>query len=230
LHGRGAGVRGAGGGRPLPAGEGEEDRVSSSDRDARFEALFERYYRSVIRYLFRLGFSQEDSRDLAQTVFSRVYRGMDTYRGEAEWTFLETTARRVALNEIRRRRTQRRDGKEVSLDAEPHLSATASAAVVRGQARRDSENELIDRQGEEERRRRLYAAMASLEEPVRYALLLRLGGLKYAEIARSLRVSLDTVKARLHQARKRLQEVLREEAQGIDWTQAAPEDDRDDEP
>jgi RNA polymerase sigma-70 factor, ECF subfamily len=203
--------------------------MSGSERDARFQDLFDRYYRSVIAYLVGCGFPRDRARELAQEVFLRVYRSMDQYRGEAEWAFLQTTARNLAFNEIRGRRTQKRDGVEVSFEELSHLPGSLARDPWTGQAPASPEATLLEREEAASRRKQLSEAISKLPDGIRECLLLRLSGLKYRQIQRRMNISLDTVKSRLHEARNRLRARLAEEPEGIAWPAAAGEDDHDQE-
>src|SRR5262249_9512022 len=159
---------------------GEDSRVSRRDDDSRFQDLYQRYYRGVVAFFGRQGFTREEARDLAQDTFVRVYRGMATYRGEGAWSFLETTARRIAINEIRSRTTQRRSAKG-SLWAEP-LTQTLSVDPWSGTEPRSPEVELAEQQEATRKRQRLKQAIANLPVSLKPCLLLRLQGVSYQEI------------------------------------------------
>lgn len=200
--------------------------MSGPERDARFQDLFNRYYRSVFAYLVGCGFPRDQARELAQEVFLRVYRGMDQYRGEAEWTFLQKTARNLVYNEIRDRKTQKRAGVVVSFEDLPYQTAKDPWT---GQAPPSPEEDLLEREETAQQQKRLREAIAELPEGIRQCLLLRLSGLKYRQIQQRMSISMDTVKSRLHEARNKLRARLVEEPEGIAWPAAAGEDDHDQE-
>lgn len=204
---------------------GEVVAVSRGDDDSRFQELYRRYYRSVVAFFTRQGFSLEEARDLAQDTFVRVYRGMETYRGEGAWSFIQTTARRIALNEIRSRMTQRRSAKLTPLE-EP-LTQTISKDPWTGAPPHTPETELVEQEEDVRRRERLQQAIVNLPERLRGCLLLRLQGLSYREITVALRLSMDTVKTRLNEARNRLREQLGEEPDGLVWPREGPAGDDD---
>jgi RNA polymerase sigma-70 factor (ECF subfamily) len=164
-------------------------------------------------------FSRDKARELAQDTFLRVYQSMDRYRGEAEWAFLKITASRVALNEFRRLATQSRNGLQVAIEEHPQLSDPEASP----------EEDLVNREEAERRKRWLHDSIEVLPDTQRECLLLSLSGLKYDEIQKALRISLDAVKTRLHKARKRLEAQRVEELEGIDWPAASGEDDHDQE-
>lgn len=186
------------------------------------EHLFQRYCRNVVRFFVRLGFPREEARDLAQEVFVRVYKGMESYRGEAEWAYLETIARRIAWNAIREGKTLKRSGIEVSLDALP-CPDSLDRDPWTGQSPPTREDELIEREERERQARRLKQAIGELPPKTRMCVVLRLGSLSYHEIQETLGITLDTVKARLNDARNLLRTKLREEPGDFDRLNGRPE-------
>src|ERR1041384_1567967 len=95
------------------------------DRNELFEDLYN-YYPRVLAFLIKLGFKREDAEDIAQQVFTRVYMGMDAYRGESKVTFLEQITRRLVFNDTRDKRAQKRKGTHVALNdiVEPQDTST----------------------------------------------------------------------------------------------------------
>jgi RNA polymerase sigma-70 factor (ECF subfamily) len=161
------------------------------------EDLYQRYYRPVVAFFVRRGFSLEESRDLAQETFLRVYKNMDSFRGEsAVETWLFQIAGNLYKNKLRSLQTQKRDAQEVSLES--------------------TEVEWRSKDGDalwailtEERSQRLHEALEGLPPQMRQAVILRVDGdLKYREIAELMHVSIETVKAHLYQARQQLRNRL----------------------
>jgi RNA polymerase sigma-70 factor (ECF subfamily) len=70
-------------------------------------AHFASFYRATIgslrRYLARLLGNRTEAQDLAHDAYARVYRAMDAQRIERPQAFLFTTARRLAISQLRRR-------------------------------------------------------------------------------------------------------------------------------
>lgn len=172
--------------------------------EERFHRLFEIYYQPLCRFFSGRGFPTEDCRELTQETFLGIYTGIHSFRGEAGF---ETWMWKIANNAWRKRRrwwsARKRAGEEVSLDdAEETPVEPAGNLTVPGPAQ-----ETLDR----ERSRLLQEAIGKLPEQMRKCLMLRVyRDLKYREIAVVLRLSTETVKAHLFQARKRLQEELGE--------------------
>jgi RNA polymerase sigma-70 factor (ECF subfamily) len=164
----------------------------------RFKALYQKYYWRVVRFLMRaFRLSQEDAEELAQEVFLRVFRTIEEYRGDAEWAFLEVTARNLGLNRVRSLATWKRRGEKVELD---HPQVRELAAP--------EDPDYAERQSEALQRKRLHDGIRELPEGQRQCLQLFLDDFSYEEIARTLRISTDAVKSRLRDAKKLLRARL----------------------
>lgn len=167
-------------------------------RDQRFEAIYRRFYARVWRFYRSFSVSEEEAHDLAQDAFKRFYENFAQYRGEAEWSYLETIARNVLFNWVRARRTAKRNAAIVEID-DPELVFDPPAP---------EEPDYADRQEEEMRRTRLRRAVAELPPGQRECLRLRIQGFTYEQIAAALRITLDAVKSRLRDAKKHLRDRL----------------------
>jgi RNA polymerase sigma-70 factor, ECF subfamily len=191
---------------PGDHGTGGEEQVleavrrfqTGDDRDAAFHLLFERYRGPVERFFTRRGVPPEEARDLTQETFLGIYRGLEGWRPEARFgTWVFKIATTTYLKRQRHRAAGKRRGVEVTEEAP---GAAAALARPGGQLAA-----LLD----DEQRRELHRAMAELPDQMRRCLALRVHqDLKYREIASVMRLSIDTVKAHLFQARQRLGERL----------------------
>ena len=163
------------------------------------EELFRRYHRPMVAYFVRRGFSVEESRDLAQETFLRVFNKWDSFRGESSVeTWLFQIAANLYKNTLRSLQAQKRDAQEVSLES------TETAADL-GSRERDPLHVVLT----DEKVRVLRIAFEDLPPQMRQAVLLRVGGdMKYREIADVMHVSIETVKAHLYQARQHLRDRL----------------------
>jgi RNA polymerase sigma-70 factor, ECF subfamily len=166
-----------------------------------------RKFRPRIRSFFlNKGFSPQESEDLTQDVFLRVFKSIDTFRRESRFErWLWEIRAHIYSNEIRRRRTEKRDAREHSLDAEMETEEGSSPALVLPSTDLSPEDEVI----RSERSEALHEALHKLPDQMRRCCILRYErGLKYQEIATLMGISIETVKAHLHQARKRLMDLL----------------------
>ena len=182
--------------RELQAGRAVEEN---------FRRLVDLYHRPLYRFFARHGFPPHDCLDLTQETFLGIYRGIGSFRGDARF---ETWLYRVATNAWRKRLrhgvAEKRTAEEVPLDAGPEEDGLAPADLLPALEPTPGE-ELLH----EERKRLLRAAIERLPDQMRKCLLLRVDReLAVRDIATLLRLSPETVKAHLFQARKRLQAEL----------------------
>jgi RNA polymerase sigma-70 factor (ECF subfamily) len=168
--------------------------------------LYEQTWRPVCRMFQRWGFTPEESQDLTQETFFRVFKNIDRFRHDSWFkTWLYQIGTNIYRNERRRRRAiVRRDAcREESLDALLEADAGPVAGLVSPEP--SAEQRAIGREGLDE----LQRAFARLPRQMRDCFYLRLvHRLKYREIAVVKNVSIETVKAHLHQARRRLRNLL----------------------
>jgi RNA polymerase sigma-70 factor, ECF subfamily len=182
-------------------------QAAGSPREEDFRRLFDLYYPRVLHFFARRGFPPQDCQDLTQETFLGIYRGIGTFRRDARF---ETWLFRIATNAYRKRLRHgtagKREGQEVPLEPEGAPDAREPSA----------DEEMLRR----ERSRRLREAVEKLPEQMRRCLTLRVyQEMKYREIAALLRLSPETVKVHLFQARRRLREEL-----GPYFADAVPED------
>lgn len=174
---------------------------SGIDREQVFQEIYERYYPKIFGFFRRRGFSEDESGDLTQESFLRIYSSLGSFRYEsslARWIFM--ILGHVYKNELRRLRAKKREGlaldvpiEEISDEALPSAPADDALDEVLGQ----------------EQRKALALAISRLPPKMRYCAMLRFeSGLRYREIAIILRISIDTVKAHLAQARQNLSREL----------------------
>lgn len=162
-------------------------------------AIHDQYYQPVYAFFARRRFARDQCQDLAQETFLRVYRNIGTVRSEASlraWIF--TIAASVYKHWLRERSTAKRDAPEVPLDVIPHAERLLPS----------THSPLNDLLADEELRM-LRKALDILPDKMRRCMLLRVDqDLRYREIADEVGISIDTVKAHLHQAKKLLKAEL----------------------
>jgi RNA polymerase sigma-70 factor (ECF subfamily) len=181
-------------------GMADKAMCAADDRD--FEAVYARYRPEIVRYLSRLA-GQNDAEDLAQEVFLKVGRGIADFRGDSGIrTWIYRIARNAAIDRLRSR-----SAGEDRLGAYPEAGDSAGEGDILD--RLESPLPSAERTlAEKETRGCLRGHVGLLPGPYREILdLSEWSELTNAEIAEKLGVSLDTVKIRLHRARKRLRET-----------------------
>ncbi len=166
---------------------------------AAFEKLVSANEAFVYNLAMRTLGNEQDAQDAAQEVFIKVWTSLSSFRGESKlsvWLYRITS--NVCTDILRRRRndtvslvTENDEGGENQFDI-PDTAPTPQEALEK-----------------KERQSALAAALETLPEDYRKALLLReSGGMSYAEIASLLHTDLGTVKSRIFRARKKLCEIL----------------------
>ncbi len=170
-------------------------QVVSEDERALTHA-FESRFRESSTLAFRVAYSvlrnHSDAEDVAQEACIRAHRHFASLRDRDRFrSWLVRLTWRLALDW--RRGQRRRDTREDTL-------ARLSPPVG------DAERDLVA----QDRSRRLWAAIDELPERLRLVVVLAaIEGHGGREVAALLRIPEGTVKSRLHEARRRLQERLR---------------------
>ena len=166
---------------------------------AAFEPLVERYRERVWRLAYNYLRDREEARDAAQEAFVRAWQALPSFRGQsAFYTWLFRIAMNVATDRARQRAARRR-----AFGSERVPEEEWDRVMVDPQASPD------DMAAKAEQRARIRQALDTLPEHHRAIIMLSdLQGLSYREIAEVLDIPMGTVMSRLHNARKRLRQVL----------------------
>jgi RNA polymerase sigma-70 factor (ECF subfamily) len=165
----------------------------SGSREA-FDVLVVRHRRGVYHLCARYAASHEDAADLAQDAFLRAYRALPRFKGDAAFkTWLFRIAVNVCLNHV--------STKAPRLDRMVPIEQVDRPASPED----DPSRALI----QEERARRVRAAIARLPPKQRSTVILRVyQDLSHEEIARVLGSSVGACKANLFHALKKLRGLL----------------------
>lgn len=173
---------------------------SQAGHTSDFADVFDEFQRPIYNYLLRMIQNQAEAEDLTQETFIRVHRGLPTFRGEASLsTWIYRIATNVSLDHLRRS-TTRQAKTAVSLEeteSDREWVADETASSPEQVAAQSDMSDCV--QGFIQRLPATYRTVLVLHD---------LQGLKNREIADVLDCSLDTVKIRLHRARKKLQATL----------------------
>ncbi len=176
---------------------------SGDDPEEVFRRLYDRYRGPVHACFARRGFSADECRDLVQETFLRIYRGIETFRGEARFeTWLFEITQNVWRNELRNRSAAKRAAEEIDVEGGMDDVVPSDDSRPAGSS---SGRESLDDLLAEERVRLLRTALEELPPQMRRCVQLRLDqDLKFREIAVLMQVSIDTIKSQLAQAKQRL--------------------------
>ncbi|HEY9677814.1 MAG TPA: sigma-70 family RNA polymerase sigma factor [Drouetiella sp.] len=172
---------------------------------AAFDALMNRHQRNVHAMLYKMAPDWNDTADLAQEAFIRIWRGIDKLQNpKAFKSWMGQIVTNLFYDELRKRPRQTII---MSLDApmggdeegeSPTRDIPDSAA---------GPEELYDRQST---RKAVEDAIATLPRQFRTAIILReVNDLPYDEIAAITQTDIGTVKSRISRARSKVQNILR---------------------
>ncbi len=172
----------------------------AGDRSA-FEKLVKRHETGLINYFHRLLWDRAAAEDQTQEVFIRIFTHASTYEPRAKFvTYLYRIARNCWIDHLRRTKHVR---KQVSLDAETGDEFSLYDSVSR---REDSP---IDAARKHEFIEHLIEAIDSLPEQQKSCFVLsEVRNMSYAEVAETLEIPVGTVKSRMHNAMKKLRNIL----------------------
>jgi RNA polymerase sigma-70 factor (ECF subfamily) len=149
--------------------------------------LFEQYYASLVRMLYRRVGDRDRAEDLAQETFARAVAAPPN--NPRPWLFA------VALNLVRE------DGRRA-------VTRGRRLELLKGEQDVPANSPDVDLERREETAR-VRAALATLNERDREALLLRAEGFDYEEIAATLGLAKGAIGTTLARARRRLVEAYR---------------------
>lgn len=177
--------------------------AASGSKDA-YSELVRRHSQKLLNLAWRMTGSQEAAFDAVQEAWLAGWKGIRSFRGEAEFY---SWIRRILVNGINNEFRKRcRRAVLVSLDG-PVDPAESGAPLQLEDEGADPE-EIV---GRIETAREIGAAVAGLPDIYRAVFLLRETELmSYSEIAGALGVAVGTVKSRLSMARRMLRESLSE--------------------
>ncbi|HEY6089371.1 MAG TPA: sigma-70 family RNA polymerase sigma factor [Gemmatimonadaceae bacterium] len=182
---------------PNPSAMGEEKtaalesirRAQAGDVDA-FELLYKENSGRIFALCLRLQAGDSaDATELMQDVFIKAWRRLATFRGDSAFS---SWLHRLTVNTMleNSRSDRRRTARVLPMDDTSRLAGAARSSGV------DLKMDMED-------------AIASLPKGARLAFVLHdVEGYQHQEIAEQLSVSVGTIKAQLHRARRLLRERL----------------------
>jgi RNA polymerase sigma-70 factor (ECF subfamily) len=163
-----------------------------------FGELVRRYQKRVYALCFRLGGSHDAADDLTQEAFIKAFQAIESFDEAypfAAWIL--RIASNNALNYIKRQKFQ--------------VSGEEGELVLEQQAAPKADSDPLEALSREEMDRRYQEAVNQLPPEFKVVFVMRMHeDLSYEEIAARLRISVGTVMSRLHRARQRLVEQLKD--------------------
>ena len=170
------------------------ERCLRKDNTA-WDAVVARFRRKVFHIAYKFTGKHDDAEDLTQEIFLRVFRSLEKFNRDADFsTWLSSVARNHCIDHYRASKREREVLVEdlVAFDLAPASSGNPHRAL-------------------EERDRRSFVrrGLEMLPEKLREAVVLRdLQGLSYQEMADRLHLPEGTVKSRINRGREELARLL----------------------
>lgn len=187
--------------------------AQAGDREA-FSSLAQRFERRIYTLALYYTREQADAEDLAQEVWMKAYRALDTFRGEASfYTWLRQITVNTFLNH-RRNETLRWNEHTTPLEAdvstEGHLNGLLEGRVHHVEEEYDRRI-LVER---------VFQALGDLTPQQRLIFLLKhREGMTYEEIARTFNCSTGTIKKALFRSVTKLRQQLGVEPAPLEYAQ-----------
>lgn len=179
---------------PMPTDVAElVTRAQDGDRAA-FDDIVKATYADTYTLALRLTGNEEDARDVVQEAYLRAYRGLDKFRGDAQFsTWLYRITANCAATALGKRKRHRHE------DIDDQLGLSDDRPEVDPEERADAT--LL--------RDRVSSALTHLPPKLRAVVVLRdIYDLPHEQIAEELGISETAAKVRLHRARRQLRERL----------------------
>ncbi|MCS7202188.1 MAG: sigma-70 family RNA polymerase sigma factor [Dictyoglomus sp.] len=173
--------------------------IKSGDREA-FNILVKRYEKKVFNILYLQLGPISDLEDLAQEVFIKIFKNINKFRGEAQFS---TWLYRIVLNLSY---DYKRKNKNIfSLDENIDYESEETFENILPTSEEDPEK-VLERL---EVQRKIRDAIKGLSKEYQEVIILReFEGLSYEEIAKVLNCPVGTVESRLFRAREELRKKL----------------------
>lgn len=165
-----------------------------------FDEIVYRYKDRLVNFLFRYTGNKDDSEDLAQDAFIKLYRSKHLYQEIAKFsTWFYTIAINIAKTFKKKRgKLSTLSISDYDQDSEKDFDLPANTIEPDEYANAVIENYYIQK------------AINSLDDTYREAIVLRdIQDLDYEEIAEILKVPIGTVKSRINRGREKLKVLLK---------------------
>ncbi len=166
------------------------DRCLKHD-EAAWELIVQKYKRKVFGIAYKFTGRFEEAEDLTQEVFFKVYKALESYKREQEFSWwLVSISRNACIDYYR---SVKRERKVLSGDLTDLRNFRFQGLSPQGNLEAA------------ERSKSLRLSLSALPDDLRVVLILRdLKGLSYREIAEQLNLAEGTVKSRIHRGRTEL--------------------------
>jgi len=176
------------------------ERFQNGDKGA-FDALVQKHQARAYQYAFRLTRNPDDAADVVADAFVRVYRALQTFKGDSAFT---TWLYRIETNCFLDMRKKK--------NARPTTSLDSALNLGDGEVELQVEDHSPTAQDEAERSQRMSAVEEAVQKLPEYQkamiIMYHAESMSYEEIAEALNLPIGTVKSRLNRARLSLRQLL----------------------
>ncbi len=179
-------------------------KAASGDIDA-YERLVRKYEKYVCTTIYSVVRNYDDSLDIAQEVFLKLYHNIGSFKEESSFSsWLYRIAKNSALDFLRKEKNIRQN---ISLVTESSYGEEVQMEIPDTSEKTSPEASMLQK----ERNELLYSALDELSDEHKEIILLRdINGYTYEEITSILGIEQGTVKSRLFRARENLRKILSE--------------------
>lgn len=169
-----------------------------------FDILVQRYSNKAYQIAYGVLGHREDSEEVAQDVFVRIYKALPKFRGDSEFT---TWMYRIAMNLARNKyRYNKSRGANRKISMQATIDDDDKRTLIQVPESRLSPDDQV---GLDEYQRDIMREIDSLPPLYRDALVLRnIDEMSYEKIAEVLDCKLGTIKSRIARAREELRKRL----------------------
>jgi len=169
--------------------------AQKGDKNA-YGQLVLRYQKRIFRFILGILGRKEMTEDIVQDAFVKGYLDLNDFEANRPfYPWIATIARNLALNQIKR------------FERERPISEFDDLLVEKIESPSNPLDEFVEHENE----RRLFKSIMSLPIQYRTVFILRtMEDLSYEEISKYLNISVGTVDSRLHRARGKLVEMLKD--------------------
>ena len=169
-------------------------RAQEQDNSA-FEEIYRHYSGMVYRLALRMTANAQEAEEVTQDVFVSVHRHLGAFAGQASlktWIYRITV--NCSLNAIKRKGRKRQE-----------------LAWEEGFDPADPRNDTLEAAEQEEAHEKMEKLLDQINPEQKACLLLRAqGDMSYEEIAKALKINLNTVRSRLKRGRQALLEIYQQ--------------------
>ena len=177
-------------------------QMSAEGNEKAFSQLVSIYEDSVFNMAMYITKNREDALDVSQEVFLKLWRTLESFRGECSIkSYLMKLTKNAALD-LKRRNSYRQT---VSLTMENYEGESSQLDIADTSEDANPQEAYLRRERIEKVRR----AISELDEEHRQVIVMReMNGMSYREISDALGINEGTVKSRINRARSALKKIL----------------------